>query len=160
MTSHKALETMLLMYYTTLARVLLLCIYELGMLGEVRMKKFIFSFSPHNDCVRGRHLKCPPLPRRSKLRIACSDFFQKSERARSAAPPFKIEPTSLGFNFDLFEFISVNAARTLAPRRRKLCIACDGDFSFRTIVVPRSPRCSSFQDRNHRFRFRFYTPYC
>ncbi len=54
-------------------------------------------------------------PRRSKLRIACSDFFQKSERARSAAPPFKIEPTSLGFNFVLFGFISVNAVRTLAP---------------------------------------------
>ena len=59
-------------------------------------------------------------PRRSKLRIACSDFFQKSERARSAAPPFKIEPTSLGFNFVLFGFISVNAVRTPAPLRRAL----------------------------------------
>ena len=40
----------------------------------------------------------PPAPRRSKLYIACSDFFQKSERAHAAAPPFQIEPTSLGFD--------------------------------------------------------------
>ena len=30
-----------------------------------------------------------PAPRRSKLCIACSDFFQKSERAHAAAPPFR-----------------------------------------------------------------------
>ena len=34
-------------------------------------------------------VRFPPLPpRRSKLYIACSDFFQKSERAHAAAPPF------------------------------------------------------------------------
>ncbi len=32
------------------------------------------------------------ISRRSKLHIACSDFFQKSERAHCAAPPFQIEP--------------------------------------------------------------------
>jgi hypothetical protein len=31
----------------------------------------------------------PPPPRRSKRHIACSDFLSKSERAHSAAPPFK-----------------------------------------------------------------------
>ena len=36
--------------------------------------------------------------------------------ARSLAPPFQIEPAALGFNFVLFEFISVNAIRTLAPK--------------------------------------------
>ena len=40
-------------------------------------------------------------PRRSKLHIACSDFFQKSERAHCAAPPFQIEPASLGFDLVL-----------------------------------------------------------
>ena len=47
-------------------------------------------------------------------------FFQKSERTRSAAPPFKIEPASLGFNFVLLEFISANAIRTLAPKRKDI----------------------------------------
>ena len=31
----------------------------------------------------------PRAPRRSKLHIACSDFFQKSERTHSAAPPLR-----------------------------------------------------------------------
>ena len=43
----------------------------------------------------------PPAPRRSKLYIACSDFFQKSERAHAAAPPFQIEPATLGFDLVL-----------------------------------------------------------
>ena len=38
----------------------------------------------------------PPPPRRSKLHIACSDFFQKSERAHSAAPPLQPRPAALG----------------------------------------------------------------
>ena len=38
----------------------------------------------------------PPPPRRSKLYIVCSDFFQKSERTHTAAPPFQTGPTSLG----------------------------------------------------------------
>ncbi len=44
------------------------------------------------------------------------------------------------------------------PRRRKLRIACDGDFSFRTIAVSRSLRCSSFQNRTRcaGLRFCFY----
>ena len=40
-------------------------------------------------------------PRRSKLYIACSDFFQKAERAHAAAPPFQIEPAPLGFDLVL-----------------------------------------------------------
>ena len=50
----------------------------------------------------------PPAPRRSKLRIACSD-----------SPPFKMEPTSLGFHFVFLEFISANAIRTLVPAQKK-----------------------------------------
>ena len=38
----------------------------------------------------------PPAPRRSKLCIACSDFFQKSERAHAAAPPLQPRPAALG----------------------------------------------------------------
>jgi hypothetical protein len=35
-------------------------------------------------------------PRRSKLYIACSDLFYKSERAHAAAPPFQLRPALLG----------------------------------------------------------------
>ena len=38
-------------------------------------------------------------PRRSKLCIACSDFFQKSERAHVAAPPFQTGPAAAGLRF-------------------------------------------------------------
>ena len=38
----------------------------------------------------------PLRPRRSKLYIACSDLFYKSERAHAAAPPFQITTASLG----------------------------------------------------------------
>ena len=34
----------------------------------------------------------PAQPRRSKLCIACSDLFYKSERAHAAAPPFQLRP--------------------------------------------------------------------
>ena len=52
------------------------------------------SKSVGGDIVRVR--VPPPAPRRSKLYIACSDFFQKSERAHAAAPPFQIEAAMLG----------------------------------------------------------------
>ena len=41
---------------------------------------------------RSRVRNCYPLPRRSKLCIACSDLFYKSERAHAAAPPFQLRP--------------------------------------------------------------------
>ena len=41
----------------------------------------------------------PLAPRRSKLCIACSDFFQKSERAYAAAPPFQTGPAVAGLRF-------------------------------------------------------------
>src|SRR5699024_10284819 len=37
-----------------------------------------------------------PAPRRSKLCIACSDLFHKSERAHAAAPPLQTATASLG----------------------------------------------------------------
>ena len=49
-----------------------------------------------------KHLYCPVFTRRRKLCIACDDFFmrciKKSSRAHAAAPPFQIDPTSLGFD--------------------------------------------------------------
>ena len=42
----------------------------------------------------------PPAPRRSKLCIACSDFFQKSERTHAAAPPFQPRPAYAGLASD------------------------------------------------------------
>jgi len=41
-----------------------------------------------------------PAPRRSKLCITCSDFFQKSERTHSAAPPFQPRPACAGLASD------------------------------------------------------------
>ena len=41
-----------------------------------------------------------PAPRRSKLCIACSDFFQKSERTYAAAPPFQPRPACAGLASD------------------------------------------------------------
>ena len=48
---------------------------------------------------RSRVRNCYPLPRRSKLCIACSDLFYKSERAHAAAPPFQTEPAYAGLRF-------------------------------------------------------------
>ena len=41
-----------------------------------------------------------PAPRRSKLCIACSDFFQKSERTHAVAPPFQPRPACAGLASD------------------------------------------------------------
>lgn len=43
------------------------------------------------DQKTGSDLDCLGAPRRSKLCIACPDFFQKSERAHAAAPSLQIE---------------------------------------------------------------------
>ena len=56
----------------------------------------------------------PPAPRRSKLHIACSDFFQKSERAHFAAPPFQTEPASLGFCLGLGADLKTGASKLFA----------------------------------------------
>ena len=71
----------------------------------------------------------PPAPRRSKLYIACSDLFYKSERAHAAAPPFQIEPAALGFDLGLF----LSFAVSILCRRRHyvgviFCIACSDLF--------------------------------
>ena len=41
----------------------------------------------------------PLPPRRSKLCIACSDLFYKSERAHAAAPPLQTGPAIAGLRF-------------------------------------------------------------
>ena len=56
-----------------------------------------------------------PAPRRSKLYIACSDLFYKSERTHAAAPPFP-------------ESEAVSSISPPAPRRSKLYIACSDLF--------------------------------
>ena len=42
-----------------------------------------------------------PVPRRSKLYIACSDLFYKSERAHAAAPPFQLRPATAELRFGI-----------------------------------------------------------
>ena len=49
----------------------------------------------------------PLAPRRSKLCIACSDFFQKSERAHAAAPPFQTGPAAAGLRFGFWGTLQV-----------------------------------------------------
>ena len=46
--------------------------------------------------IRARVRIPPSAPSRSKLCIACSDLFYKSERAHAAAPPFQIATAALG----------------------------------------------------------------
>ena len=66
------------------------------------------------DDIKSSDLKSVGGPRRSKLHIACSDFFQKSERAHSAAPPFQTGPASLssglvlGANPEAASFLSTH----------------------------------------------------
>ena len=84
----------------------------------------------------------PPAPRRSKLYIACSDLFYKSERAHAAAPPFQIEPAALGFDFGFF----LSFAVSIPCRRRHyvgviFCIACSDLFYIH--IRDRSCRCGS-----------------
>ena len=45
------------------------------------------------------HLSCCDAPHRSKLCIACSDFFQKPERAHAATPPSQITTACAGLRF-------------------------------------------------------------
>ena len=67
--------------------------------GVLELVDEVDSKSIASDGVRVR--VPPPVPRRSKLCIACSDFLQKSERTHAAAPPFQIEPAALGFDLVL-----------------------------------------------------------
>ena len=72
---------------------------------------YFMCYSPRNQFAGNRtRVRIPPAaPRRSKRHIACSDFFQKSERAHSAAPPFQIEPAALGFDLVLGADLGANA---------------------------------------------------
>ena len=71
------------------------------------------------------HLSCCDVPHRGKLCIACSDFFQKPERAHAAAPPFQITTACAGLRFGFGNvcrkataFILLRCSRSLqAPRR-------------------------------------------
>ena len=60
-------------------------------------------------------------PRRSKLHIACSDFFQKSERTHFAAPPFQITTAALGCDLVLGVDLKACTSKvfTLSNRRRQ-----------------------------------------
>ena len=69
-----------------------------------------------------------PAPRRSKLYIACSDLFYKSERAHAAAPPLQIEPAALGFDLGFSFFGHICPISPLVPHRSKLYIACSDLF--------------------------------
>ena len=68
-------------------------------------------YSPRNQFAGNRtRVRIPPAaPSRSKRYIACSDLFYKSERAHSAAPPFQIEPATLGFDLVLGADLGANA---------------------------------------------------
>ena len=100
-------------------------------------------------------------PRRSKLCIACSDLFYKSERTHAAAPPFQIEPAALGFDLVWPKsggLKSYNYTRTISLKNRRyrrfFCISGITDagrtaLSVLLYTVPammepyRKGRCSS-----------------
>ena len=64
--------------------------------GSVELYEKIVQLKMTAPVLENRH--CHPMTRRSKLCIACSDLFYKSERTHAAAPPFQIEPAALGFD--------------------------------------------------------------
>ena len=59
---------------------------------QITTKNLVQAFGSKMPGVR----VSPLGPRRSKLCIACSDLFYKSERAHAAAPPFQLRPAVLG----------------------------------------------------------------
>ena len=60
-------------------------------------------------------------PRRSKLCIACSDFFQKSERAHVAAPPFQTGPAAAGLRFGFWGMPQVLYRHSYRVGAKSLC---------------------------------------
>ena len=63
--------------------------------------KFLFGSVRSTNIQQPNTIRCSAVvrygpPRRSKRHIACSDFFQKSERAHFAAPPFQTATALLG----------------------------------------------------------------
>ena len=75
------------------------CVYYYLHAGVMELVDVVDSKSTASDGVPVRVR--PPAPRWSKLYVACSDFFQKSERVHFAAPPLQIEPAWLGFGLVL-----------------------------------------------------------
>ena len=94
------------------------CIISLAPAGVMELVDVVDSKSTAGDSVPVRVRS--PAPRRSKLHIACSDFFQKSERAHCAAPPFQIEPAALGFDLVLGAVSKENRFCRLSPRRSEI----------------------------------------
>ena len=66
-------------------------------------------------------------PCRRKLRSACDDFFRKAQKSpltRSTAPPFQIEPTSLGFDLVLPFRRSVTVCFQLIGNSEEVLLNC------------------------------------
>ena len=61
--------------------------------GSVELYEKIVQLKMTAQVLENRH--CHPMTRRSKLCIACSDLFYKSERTHAAAPPFQTANASL-----------------------------------------------------------------
>ena len=93
----------------------------------------------------GSDLDCLAAPRRSKLHIACSDFFQKSERTHSAAPPFQPRSAPLGSRLVLSANQKAGASKVLALSGRKrdrlglsLFLLAEGSrFSWKPVALHR-----------------------
>ena len=69
-------------------------------------------------------------PRRSKRHIVCSDFFQKSERTHSVAPPFQITTAPPGCDL-VGKRLSKHSCR-LGIRRNKRHTVCPAFFKSRS----------------------------
>ena len=87
-------------------------------------------------------------PRRSKLHIACSDFFQKSERTHFAAPPFQITTAALGCDLVLGASLEAATSILLQYFTSEQSLLCSGVFMPATKSVSADAlTCSSCQSQ-------------
>ncbi len=97
----------------------------------------------------------PPAPRRSKLCIACSDFFQKSERTHAAAPPFQPRPACAGLASDDEHGSDIDCSTAPKQYNPNLVFPVGDGFGFivffSKITESTTPKGSVFLIKRNRF---------
>ena len=90
------------MLFSVFVGIILIAVPKSVRKSSWRRIEVVITRTTRNRLIRkGPWVRIPPSPpRRSKLCIACSDFFYKSERAHAAAPPFSNRTRFAGLRLD------------------------------------------------------------